>query len=351
MTLVEKELIVSRIIAGCYKCNIEDTTLLLKSPNRFQRYMAEEVYSETLYKAELDGSYVEDEYMTLLRSKNIWDDTKQKMLDGLTKDIEELKVGLFQSTFKSEKRAMIRRALQRSKDEQVRLHNILHEYDYLSAKGVAHMMKARYIIAASLHRLDGSKLYNENELWSASDYVVETVAEFVSHKKLTEPKIRELARTEPWRTVWMGRKSEASLFGIPAVDLTDEQRMLSIWSGVYDNVYEHPESPTDDVIQDDDMLDGWMIVQKRNRESQRDSTSNLISNEKIRNSEEVFIPCDTVEDARKIEALNDTGAAMIKRKRTAMLKEKGVVNEKDMPDSQMKIRAEFNRQFIESRKG
>jgi hypothetical protein len=35
---------------------------------------------------------------------------------------------------------------------------------------------------------------------------------------------------------------------------------------MYDNVYESMECPPDEVIKDDDMLDGWFIQQHKDRE-------------------------------------------------------------------------------------
>lgn len=354
----EKELIISRIIAGCFKCciNIDNDTkidLLMYQPTRFQRYLAEEVYHDVLEKALASSSYTDQQLLSFLQSHDLWDDKQQSILDTLIKDIEEFKVNLFQSTFKSEQRKVIRKALVKAKEELLRLNQILHSYDYLSATGVASMAKARYIIAASLHKYDGSKLFNENDLWSVPDYIIEAVAATVSQQKLNELRLREVAHTDPWRSIWMTKKSEGQVFGLPVVDLTDEQRMLSIWSSVYDNIYEHPDCPADDVIDDDDMLDGWMIIQKRKRDSERNSQTvdNMLTNEKIKNMPEIFLPAESVAEARKIEDQNDPGSALLKRQRMNLLRNKGAVNEQDMPDSKMKIREELTKLYVQQAKG
>jgi hypothetical protein len=358
MTLPEKELIISKIIAGCFVVEIEDNLgksiqLLVKPPTRVQRYMAEQVYKEALYRAELAGSYTEIEHRDFLESKDLWDADKQKRLDDCPKMIEDLKVNLFECVFKSIERDKTRQVLVRVREEFKKLSYQLHEYDYLSAVGVASMTKARYLLAASLHRMDESKLFRYDELWAVSDYLIEAVAGTVSGQKLNESQLREIARTDPWRTIWMSRKSEAGVFGMPAVDLSEEQRLLSVWSGVYDNIYEHPECPDEKVITDDDMLDGWMISQKRKRDTERggQSLEGIVHNEKIRGDEEIFIPVDTAEDSRRISKLNDPAALAIKRKREALMAQKGTVSETDMPDSQMKIRMQLNQMFIEHAHG
>jgi hypothetical protein len=355
MKAAEREQIIHRIISGCIRCHLYDysLTLLLKSPTRLQRYIAEEIYAETLMRAELEGCYTQEQYISILKEKDIWNDTKEDKLQGFAKQIENLKFTLYNSVFKSRQRDAARKALKIIREEQIQLNIQLYEYEYLTAIGVASMAKARYIITSSLYRLDGTKLFNENEPWSVPNNLIEAVALIINKNKLTEAQIREISRTDPWRTIWMGKKAESSVFGVPAVDLTEEQRLLSIWSGVYDNVYEHPESPSEEVINEDDMLDGWMIHQKRKRESEKagQDGDSLIQNEKIRNADEILIPVDTAEDARKVNALNDAHASMVKRKREALIKNKGSIDETHMPDSQLKIRQEMNRQFMQHAKG
>jgi hypothetical protein len=357
MLIAQKELIINRIIAGCFKCKIRidnDTTtnFLAYHPDRLQRYLAEEVYQDSYEKAIANGCYDDKQLMNFLLSQGLWAEQKQAKLDGLAKDIEELKLGLWETKLKSNIREMARNGLKAAKAEHTKLLIEVHSYDHLGAAGVASMNKARYLIAASLRRLDGSKLFNENELWAASDFIIEAAAGAISQDKLDEPRLREIARTDPWRTIWAARKGEASVFGISTVDLTDEQRMLSVWSTVYDNIYEHPDCPTDEEIAEDDMLDGWMIAQKRKRDTERGSrTEAYVQNEKIRNSEEVYIPVGTAADAKKVESLNDSAAAIEKRKRMLLLHQRGRVEEQHMPDSQLKIRQEMTKLFQKQVKG
>jgi hypothetical protein len=347
MMQAERELITHRIIAGCRQYKIDGNIIFIKQPDRYHRYIAEEVYHDNLYKAELDGSYTEQQLLDFLIDHNLWDENKQGELDDTLTRIEDLKLELFESAFKTGYRNKIRKTLSAIRKRQAILLNQRHEFDHISAAGVAAMAKARYLIVASLHKPNGNKLFDDDGLWLAPDFLIEQVAEYISNTKADERIIRELARTEPWRTMWISRKSEQSMFGIPAVDLTEEQRGLSIWSTVYDNIYEHPECPQEDVISDDDMLDGWMIAQRKKREAERGGSSadNFTTNEKIRNAEEIFIPAETLADARKVDSLNDAGAAILKRKRMNITRQKGIVSETDMPDSQLKIRSELTKMF------
>ena len=46
-------------------------------------------------------------------------------------------------------------------------------------------------------------------------------------------------------------------------------KILCSFSRMYDSVYKNTECPSDDVIQDDDMLDGWFIQQTKEQEERQ----------------------------------------------------------------------------------
>ena len=66
------------------------------------------------------------------------------------------------------------------------------------------------------------------------------------------------------------------------------------------------------------------------------------------NSQEVFLIADTVDDAKKIDVLNDEMAKRTKRQRFNYLKDKGEVNEIDMPDTKNRLIMEANNKLFES---
>jgi hypothetical protein len=58
-----------------------------------------------------------------------------------------------------------------------------------------------------------------------------------------------------------------------------------------------------------------------------------------------------MEDAKKIDSLNDTHARMVKRQRLATVRKRGVVHEAAMPDSMQEIQQEITKKFLEKNKG
>jgi hypothetical protein len=126
--------------------------------------------------------------------------------------------------------------------------------------------------------------------------------------------------------------------------LTDEQQNLIAWSKLYDNIHEHIEPPPSEVVEDDDLLDGWLILEQKKREKeQRERAGD--DKGKRGGAQEMFIPAETPEDAKRIEAMNEPGMAFIKRQRMATLKTQKVVSEQHMPDSKQQINVQAAQQF------
>ena len=345
MDQATKELYISRIITGFFRCKIDGKVFLLKQPDRHTRHISQEIYIDELREAELQGLYNEEELKNFLYQNNIWSDKKESDLKQLLKDIEEYKVKLFQSYFKSEEKKTLKKLLSIAKNKFNEMYLEKSSYNHISAIGVATMAKIRYLVGKSLTYENGDRVWENDDFWKSGDPLLENATNVHTENKISDSDFREIARTEPWRTIWACRKCERELFGVPAVDLTEEQKTLVIWSSMYDSIYEHHQSPSQDVINDDDMTDGWLILQNRQRDKDKRKleADDLLSNEKIKNSGEIFLIAETKEDAEKVNDLNDQSAKMIKKQRLDYLNKHGEVDEANMPDTKMDIQMQANR--------
>ncbi len=338
-----KELLTARIVAGVLRCKVDGRTILIKKPDLEHIYYAQERYIQ--YKEELEeaGCMSEAAVIQLMTELGLWDKSKEQSLTDLPKEIENFKVGLYESQFKSNEKKRIRQYLDVAKKTYAENSAKRQTYNYVTATGAAAMLRNRYLIAMSLFALNGTRLFNEENFWeSRNDFLDEVISKYFE-TRASETEIRLLARTEPWRSIWNTRKSEGSVFGLPSVSLNEEQRALSVWSSIYDSVYEHSECPIDDVIEDDDVLDGWMILQRRKRKQQGDKKGieNFTENERIRGSSELFIPVDTMEDAKKLNEYMDPHSLAIKKQRLRFVAKHGEVKEYKMPDTQIEIQGEL----------
>ncbi len=291
-----------------------------------------------IYNTIYDESY-EDEVMTeeemihWMREHDLWSDENDTKIKGLQEDLEKLKVEIYNARNNSNLADKIRlyiRAGEKQLSDQL---SIKHQYFQNTCEGIAYTEKISWIVA--------NTTYKEDELY---DFETNTLAQVV-HKwqnaAISEPDCRELARNEPWKSLWATHeKGSIKLFlNRQDQDLTYNQKNLLVWSQMYDNIQESMDCPTTDVIDDDDMLDGWFIIQSRKRDKERaESEFENSTNEKIKNSSEVYVMSRSDRDRERVEGMNDMQAQAIKRQRSATIKKKGTVGQHEFKDEIMRIK-------------
>jgi hypothetical protein len=150
--------------------------------------------------------------------------------------------------------------------------------------------------------------------------------------------IKILARSSIWKSYWSAHKNN-TVFDGSVCEWTDDQRTLFKISQMYDNIYEHPDCPDDIVINDDDMLDGWMIFQQREQSKLKKQKSLESSNNKMKNANEVFLFPKTQEEFSDVISLNSDENKMIIKEKMDFIKEKGSVKDYELPDVQRDIQA------------
>jgi len=361
-----RELLVNRILSAQVRCTKYTghgkDTFIIKSPSNEIKYEASEIYDEALRRASFYEIMNEDRLETYLLRNKLWSPEKQARLDALPKEIEDLKVNLHDCINNSQQRFIHRQELTAKKQAVEELFVEKHSFDYLTCSGFASYIKSKFILANTVYKNGGLFHFD-------SDAVFDGLLNMIAGIRISEQEYRELARTNPWRSYWNLSKTQ-NLFGFSVSEYTDEQRNLCDWSRLYDNVYESTQSPHDTVIEDDDMLDGWMIKQRRDREkeqSKKEGDELVGKNDKIRNAGEVYVMCKTEYDiwgvpltndtrdaqtkVKRVDSLNDSYANMVKKQRMNVLKEKGVVNELDMPDVKLELMGAINKMFVDKVRG
>lgn len=350
-----KELLVARICAGQVRLRLTNCILLLKKPTAEQVYLAQELYHDAIADAKEQCLFDNAGLMEWLLESEQWDDERENLLVKLPKEIEDFKVALYKSTFKSNEKAAIRKALEIAKQKYSELNEQKHSWDYLTIAGSASLARSKYVVACSLFHPNGKPAFDcdPDTFWDQQTNLLEQAVTCWYKQKLGETALRELSRTEPWRSIWSLRKNENSLFGTSVIEYTEEQKGIVGWAQMFDSVYEHPERPSDEIVVDDDALDGWMIEQRRLQQKKMNAADgeSLLKNDKIKNSEEVFLVADTASDAAKIDDMNDAHSIAIKRQRFRKLRERGELNEADMPDTKQKIRMQQASMFTQTATG
>lgn len=354
VTPPEKELIISRVINGFARLNFSYQNrafaLYYKRPSIEQFYTAHELYNEIYNMAVFDGLFTTDELRQLIVRLGYWGKDKDKELEKFSKDIDDFKVKLYELIYRPTEFTKVKKLIAMARANYTRLSDLKDSLSYLSCEGYANVIRSRYLIGVSLYSDLKTPLFKEDaQFWNSDSQFLELATSNYVGSKITEAQFREVCRTEPWRSFWACSKDAPHLFGKPIVDFTEEQRELSLWSSLYDSVYEHSDSPNDKVIADDDALDGWIIHHKRLRDKNKNEQKldNSLS-DKMKKAQELYIPVGSREEAQEIEDLNDAHAKRIKQQRLNYLHKKGEVDELEMPDTRKRLAMEASQKLLQA---
>jgi hypothetical protein len=122
------------------------------------------------------------------------------------------------------------------------------------------------------------------------------------------------------------------MFPGPVSEWTDDQRSLVSFSQMYDSIYEHPECPSEAVIDDDDTLDGWMIFQKRKVEKAKKQQSIDEMNPNLKNAGEVFLFGKNSNEVEEIMSLNSPEALHKIKEKINFINKFGSTEDSSLPD-------------------
>ena len=67
------------------------------------------------------------------------------------------------------------------------------------------------------------------------------IIEQLNSADISPEQFRDIVRSYSWRTYWIANKE--NIFGIPAIEYSEDQKTLISYSNMYDNILEHPECP------------------------------------------------------------------------------------------------------------
>jgi len=302
---------------------------IIKSPDKHIKYEANFVFLEELKEACFQDLFTPEEIVGFMFYHGLWDHDKETELLTLPEEIEDLKIEIYKNFHG--KTTSLRRDLARKKNRLEVLNQEKHRYDHYTTTGYATYSKSHFILENTVYYRDVKYDFSE-----VSDY---TFLSFINENMIAETEMRAIARSEPWSSVFEMRKN-----GILFSEETDDQKRLVIYNSMYNSIRESSNAPSEDIIADDDALDGWMIKQKRESqaEKERNFFESRTKNKKILSAQEVFMPASSIEEARKIERLNSSEAMINKNRRMSAADKKGSIGITDMPDIMDKVQMELN---------
>lgn len=341
-------MLAARVVAGAVPLRTSAGRFFVCAPSPRDRLLSQEAYREAWEAARQDGSYSPGEAVSLLVKEGLWSAEDDQKLSGLPKDIDTLKSALYLAYFRSKERERLREELARARAQLHELETRKSVYDHVTCEGVAGLARARMLMGCSLRTERGKRVFSTLKFWDGVSALLDEALEAYSAEGLGEGEARELARTEPWGSLWASRRA-GGLFGRPVSRWSDEQRLLVKWSFRYDTVWGHPERPPDEVVSDDDCLDGWWVEQRKKADTR--AGHNVINSlGEAGKKGEVFIPADTPEDARKVYSLNDPEARSRVKSKFSYIGKVGTTHDHQLPDVKQRIILEARQKASEAHK-
>lgn len=341
----EREFFISVLRSGNKYLKLGNIRLCIKPMTYVQCIESLEEYNDSYDKALLDGLMTEEESLEMMKQTGIWTSFEDKKVEGMQKDMEKLKIEIYNNRAKARIRERIRGFIRQAERSLIELLSTKSSYFSNTCEGIALLDKASWIIK--------NTTYCNDKKYEFKDFPIEYVISKSREMSLEEVTVRELARSEPWDSLWrMKDKVQVKLFyNDENSEITDDQKNITMWSQLYDNVQESMEAPTKDVIQDDDLLDGWLIVQGKKREKEKlEREFENKTGDKIKDANEVFVMGGSKEENETIEDMNDVNAQNIKRKRSRTLASRGEAQQHHFEDEMLRRRSEINQQYKDKRR-
>jgi hypothetical protein len=341
------EQILYRIIQGRLRIRLGDLVLYIHEPCRELLEESVDIYTDAYNKAYFDNIPLKSELLPILVENNLWTPFDDKEADKIENQIEELKIQAFKNFFSSKTLNSIKRNIQFNEKRMLKYRSKKSCLDYTSCEGVANFARSVWLISKTTY--DGSgNLYDWNK------YGISYIMDKYNESTITVEQFRKIARSEPWRSMWAASKKHGNLFNKPSIEYTKEQLYLCSYSCMYDNIYESSECPNEQVIDDDDCLDGWMIIRRREHDKHRkeQEVNSMLKNPKIANSQEVFLVARDQEAAQEIYGLNNPIARnVVKSRAEKIVNANGQIKFTEFDDIKQDIAIQRNQQAINSIKG
>lgn len=341
MKHIEIEKIVNRILSGKQLIEYEDTLYELRNADiniKLQANMLyDKEYEDNLYS---DVFILEEDIEDLLLDLKLIYPEYKNDLDSLGKKLDNLKVDLFLNFFDRTKRLKYQKEIESTRKRYSQLYTAKQSLNFLTLENYCANLKNEFIILNTLF------FYNTGNIVFNSSYMnyrlFNNITQIISNNILDISVIKCIARSDYWRNYYTINKNH--LFPYSVMDFSEEQKAILSVSVMYDRVYEHPDSPDKDIIEDDDALEGWMIHQQRQNKKQKQEkgVNNLLSNKNMKNANEVFLMAGNKEQKEDILGLNSTESKMkLQNKISTVMESDKPIADCFLPDVQQDIKAKL----------
>lgn len=327
----ELEKNIQRIISGKLIFIYDNQEYILLPSSSLIKYRSCLLFDSIINDEKYNNWIREDGLEKYMVSLGVWNSDMSMFLKNAPKQIEELKLSMYNNRFNSKYISRLKNQLSVIRDRFSKISEIRSNYFAHTLEGYAESLKYEYIILNTLYNGD-KQAFNLNKSTSVSHDLFSGLLREINSNVITIAQYREIARSDLWRSYWS--LSNKKVFASASSEWTDEQRTLAGYSSMYDSVFDHPEKPQQNVIDDDDLLDGWMILQQRNAEKNKQQQEIINSNSKLGKAQEVFVFTDSKEGVEQILDMNSSEAKATIKERSNIINKNNTLDHSKLPDIQ-----------------
>jgi len=335
MTDADLELLLYRVLSGKILFTYKNEQYELKNSSVDIKYEAQILYDSIINDEKYNDWIRAEDLDNMLISLGLWSKDTNKIIKDIEKKIERSKVDMFLSAALSDKVKKIKRSLSEYRNQLNKIMDYKNDLFSHSLEGYASSIKNEYILCNTLFK-NNMRVFPKQVSSDQASYIYfnDLVTE-VNKKNIAIDSYKELARSSMWRSYWNCNKEK--VFNKAVCDWTDDQRTTVSVTRMYDNIYDHPECPSDNVIEDDDMLDGWMIHQREKNQKAKKQAQIDEMNPKLKNAQEVFLIPQSKEEIEDIIGLNSPDSLRRMKEKMNYVQQVGSVDDGNLPDVRMDL--------------
>jgi hypothetical protein len=344
MTDADLELLLYRVLSGKILFTYKNEQYELKNSSVDIKYEAQILYDSIINDEKYNDWIRAEDLDDMLISLGLWSKDTNKIIKDIEKKIERSKVDMFLSAALSDKVRKIKKLLSEYRNQLNKIMDYKNDLFSHTLEGYASSIKNEYILCNTVFK-NNMRVFPKQVSSDQASYVYfnDLVTE-VNKQNIGIDSYKELARSSMWRSYWNCNKEK--VFNKAVCDWTDDQRTTVSVTRMYDNIYDHPDCPSDNVIEDDDMLDGWMIHQREKNQKAKKQAQIDEMNPKLKNAQEVFLIPQSKEEIEDIIGLNSPDSLRRMKEKMNYVQQVGSVDDGNLPD----VRMDLMSQASQSRK-
>ena len=305
-----------RILCGKTILNINKSRLEVITPSLDLIYESCILYKEYFEKTKIISK---DELREYLINKGIISRKELDFLSKCTKIIEDFQKDLYTHFDNTSTFNALKSYINKTRLEESNIYWKLSKYETYTKEGLANYAKSLFLIR--------NTVYSNNKKYKFKTIKPERILNELNLINIGPKEIRDLSKNGQWMNMWYALK-DYNLFP-EGIGISIEKQLLLMWSKIYDNIRESTECPKEEIVNDNDAIDGWLLIQKENKKVEKTDKQ---YNSKLGNAQDIFIIAKNKEEIDRINNMNSQYSKQLRDSRLNQIYQHGLISHGKLAD-------------------